>query len=305
MGIVSTLMHVSASGSARPSDVVAPAQMDSSQGVPMLRPKSGSVGKGWFADNVRFLFINGCAYEEWESKLAAQKISSLFGEVVGKDVRVHYTYLPMTFGQVIKAIRYEKEPEGCDVLLESIRERLQELHARDQKKAIDTEAIQNGHSILNGGARLCLVTHSGGGVFAEIALRKLTEKERLKIDVFSFGSPCLFKKCDYHNAQNAIAFGDPFPFLGWLISGMRTSDHFVRAGSMLQMPVLSHKFLNKPYQVMLKKIVDMYAREVRKERPLPPLLLGPTPAPSEKEEDPQAVLQESTVGSSMSQLLEI
>jgi len=267
MSVVSSLVRVSTSGLVQPSCVIAnevtSLPITSSPSPPSI-PKSGFVGGGRFAKNFRLLFVNGCSYEEWESRAAAGRISKLFGRIVGKEIKVHYAYLPMTFAQVIGALRYGIEPQGCDVLLANIRERLQELNIITQKK-IEGQ-LQDTCRLLTGGPRLAIFLHSGGGAFLKQAMEKLTREERQQIDVFGFGSACLFDKKDFHNVVNSVAYWDPFPLLGRVLSGhgfSGSSAPVMQVGSSWQMPVVSHKFFNLPYQKALEKIVETYANELK------------------------------------------
>ena len=242
--------------------------MSSTSIAPPVVAKTGSVGSGRFAKNFRLLFVNGCSYEEWESQAAAQRISKLFGKTVGKEIKVHYAYLPMTFGQVLDSIRHGIEPKGCDALLTSIREQLHELDTKMRQMAHESKALQLSRRMLVGGCRLAVFLHSGAGAFFKKVMEKLTLEERQKIDVFSFGSPWLFSKEDFHAALNAVACWDPFPLLGRLLSGQKcrsTSVPILQAGSSWQMPLVSHKFFNFPYQQALGKIAAMYADELKVE----------------------------------------
>ena len=104
-------------------------------------------------------------------------------------------------------------------------------------------------------------------------MEKLTPEERQRIDIFTFGSAWLFDKQDFHTAVNVIARWDPFPTLARMISGQWVSAAnvpIVRAGSYWQLPLVSHKFLNAPYQNALAAIVNRYAAELtRKEYATP------------------------------------
>ena len=275
MRIVSSLLNVSGSGAGPAGGIDASDLPGPSAPQPVAEPvaKSGSVGTGRFAKNLRLLFVNGCSYEEWESQAAAQRISSLFGRTVGKDIRVHYAYVPMKFSHVVGAIRHGVEPQGCDLLLTTIRERLQEMDTTLRKKVSESHVMQVGRRMLAGGCRLAIFLHSGGGAFFKKVMERLTSEERQKIDVFSFGSAWMFNKGDFHTVLNAVACWDPFPMLGRIVSGRwfpGPSAPIVRAGSSWQMPVVSHKFLHSPYQETLRKIVSMYVDEVRYEALLPP-----------------------------------
>ena len=227
----------------------------------------GSVGEGRLFRNFRVMFINGCSYEEWESIAAAQKISQLFQERIGQSVKVHYTYIPMNFKQVIHSVRWNIDPPGNDILLQSIRERLQHISKPPSQKPSRFGELEGG--------RLALVLHSGAGAYLKSIMRRLTPEERKKIDVITLGSACLFKKEDFHNAMNYIAHWDPFPRLAQFAESFwprRYNAEVLSAGSVLQAPVLSHKFFRFPYQDALKKVVDMYLEEARRSA-------GPEPLP--------------------------
>jgi hypothetical protein len=234
--------------------------------APLPIPKNGCVGKGRCARNFRLLFVNGCSYEERESQAAASRISKLFGRIAGYDVKVHYSYLPMTFRHVVGAVCYGEEPSGCDSLLANIRARLKEIDPTHRQKALQKKAERVCWRVLQGRGRLAIFLHSGAGAFFKKVMEKLTMDERKCIDVFSFGSAWLFNKEDFHNAANAVARWDPFPFLGRLVSGqwfLNSSTPVFQTGSFFQMPVVSHKFFNSSYQAALEKIVTTYAKEAK------------------------------------------
>ena len=220
----------------------------------------GSVGEGRLFRNFRVMFINGCSYEEWENIAAAEKISQLFQERIGQGIKVHYTYVPLNFKQVIHSVRWNIDPSGCDLLLQNIRERLRHIDKPPSEKPSKFGELKTG-------GRLSLVLHSGAGALLKSIMKKLTPEERKKIDVITLGSASLFKKEDFHNVMNFVAHWDPFPRLAQLAESLwprRYNAEVLSAGSIMQMPVLSHKFFRFPYQEALKKVVDMYLEEARR-----------------------------------------
>lgn len=233
---------------------------------PSVTAHHGTVGKGCFARNFRFLFVNGVGYEEWESKAAALQISELFGKIVGFTIKGHYSYLPMTFSDVCRAIRYNEEPQGCDALLADIRKLLQKVTTKIPKEFSHKKISCVCRSVLEGTGRLALFLHSGAGAFFKIVMNKLTHEERKHIDVFCFGSAWQFDKNDFHTVSNYEAYWDPFPLLGRLVSGqwfLSATTPLHPAGSLFQMPLWSHKFFRLPYQAKVQEIVGRYAKELR------------------------------------------
>jgi hypothetical protein len=228
--------------------------------------KNGSFGKGRFAKNVRMLFINGCDYEEGESKLAAQKISEQFEKTRGKQVRVHYIYLPMNFQKVKETLAKNTKPQNLDSLVLTIRQLLPHEDAHVQRSAADERAQTVARRVIKDGGRLVLFVHSGGGPYTQKALEELTPAEQGMIDVHTFGSPWLVKKGCLHGVHNHIAYGDPFPALGRWVSGQKIQGDETPvspAGSRWNMPVRSHKFLQTAYQGAVLKIASEYEAEVR------------------------------------------
>lgn len=217
-------------------------------------PTRGSVGQARLFQNFRIMFLNGCYYEESESQAAAQKISQLFRERIGADIKVHYTHIPTTFSQAREVLRRNVEHPGSTFLLQTIQKRLKNIdHPRSHKPSAFSE--------LEGGGRLALVVHSGGGVLLKSIMGQLTLKERQKIDVITMGSAWLFKKEDFHSVQNFIAYWDPVPRLAQLATSLwprRYNAEVLPAGSPLQKPVISHKFFRGPYQGALKQVIDAY-----------------------------------------------
>ena len=245
MSLLSFFTSSSSSASQHKIDpICADASTQTSPQLPQTRPPSpplpccGSVGNGRLAKNFQFLFVNGCSYEEWESQAAARRISTLFGEIAGKSIKIHYTYIPMNFSQVLSVIRGGGKIPGDDLLLTSIRTRLKKLKASCRTTKTPQRA-------LAACGRLAIFLHSGAGACFKSAMEHLTQKERKKIDVFGFGSAWLFKKEDFHDASNIIACWDPFPLLGQLLSGQRlngSSIKVLQAGTTWQMPVASRDY---------------------------------------------------------------
>ena len=221
------------------------------------KPVQGSVGQGRLFTNFRIMFVNGCDYDECESQAAAEKISHLFRERVGAEVKVHYTHIPMTFRQAIDSLRWNIPHPASDFLLQSIRKRLLKPKTHQYQKP-------STFGELKGGGRLALVLHSGGGALLKSIMAQLTPEERQKIDVITMGSAWIFKKGDFHKVKNFIAYWDPFPRLAQFATSLWPRQYHAEtlpAGSLLQKPIISHKFFRGPYQGVLKQVIDKYVEK--------------------------------------------
>ena len=222
---------------------------------PAISPTAGlgSVVQERLFRNFRVMFVNGCSYEEWENRAAAEKISKLFYERTGEAIKVHYTYVPITARQIVYSVRWNVDPPGGDILLNNIRKLLNRLDAK--KNSVRGE--------LTSGGRLALVLHSGAGALLNSIMKRLTSEERKKIDVISLGSAHIFKKEDFHEVMNFVAYWDPFPRLVQFSESLwprQYPEEVLPAGSILQLPVLAHKFFRFPYQDALRHVVEKYTQ---------------------------------------------
>jgi hypothetical protein len=204
---------------------------------------SGSVGKGEFAKNVRIIFANGADYTKEECLNTCKVISDLFKS------KVHYTYFPMTPRQVIRTVTSGKKFEVCKELEENVKKRIKKVTSPKE----------------NGAGRVIIIAHSAGG--AVLGLAELSEEEKKRIQVVSFGSARLFRPGEFGWVKNIVARCDVIPAIfsalaGWML---RFPAQVERVGPRWQMPFASHSFLNKTYQDALKRFKEEVEIELKKE----------------------------------------
>jgi len=229
-------------------------------------PEHGFVGGDLFAKNVRILFVNGLRYNKNSCYRAAFHISQIFNSAL-----VHYTYIPLTLPQIVQSIAYGSRPNGCQLLLQNIKQHLQELHNQksvvtlaQHRKTKDPE-----QKTLAGGERLIVIVHSGGGAMLEAIQNDLTEEERDRIDVISFGSAHLFRH-DYQFRQvvNVVAHGDPVPYISDLfylvtrqLRELMKPPYYVGEPEN-RIRLEHHSFLGDAYQETLKGLKEEYELEM-------------------------------------------
>jgi len=102
--------------------------------------------------------------------------------------------------------------------------------------------------------------HSRGGLVTEVALRHLTENERNRVIVYSFGSPAMLNENDFPEAQNILNSKDGVPLANpkrwWQKIGIHSysnNDQVLESNKFLE-----HSFLDPSYSSKLKKIGEHF-----------------------------------------------
>jgi hypothetical protein len=218
--------------------------------------ENGSVGTKLFSRNIRVLYVNGVGNSLAKCHETTSSISRIFN-----NSRINYTYIPLRYDQVIRTIMSNHRPGGCSLLIDHIRELLEELGRTERNASLTrSELPVCHHHPLGREGRLLIFAHSGGGAMVEAIREELTPEERSRIHVYSFGSAHLFSSAEgFEKVSNAVARGDPVPGI------CRRVDRRFKPlgeewwiGTPAVLNISNHSIINDVYQHAMWQIREKY-----------------------------------------------
>ena len=192
----------------------------------------GTVGLCERKDHIRISYANGMNTKADKCAMQAMKISTLHG-----FNNVHFAHDP-TEG-VLKDIFVAAQMMVFNIQTDSVKK----LTALWQKLFAEMGGDNNPDS------RIVHYAHSRGGLVTELAFKNLTEAEKKKMIILSFGSPAIFDESVH--SVNVLNTHDPIPRINprrWLqdigVNDFAKNDHLVESSK----AGMDHGFLNTTYQ---------------------------------------------------------
>ena len=195
-----------------------------------------TVGKKEASDGIRVTFINGILNAHFNAYKAAKMISEAHG-----NVKVYYLYTASQgfTGDVMKGIMYRVgvvSPQAT-LLTETWKKLIQEMGGVNS----DGEIIHYAHSL--------------GAVDSYMAMNLLTEDERKKIHMITFGSPSLDSPRD--QVKHFVSTNDGVPVLdgiNYFSARLRGRDDVVFLPSSSTIPLTDHPLSVPSYS---RKVEDL------------------------------------------------
>lgn len=159
-------------------------------------PQEGCVGRSFYADNVRILFVNGILTTASECEANARVISKIFS-----NTRVDYAYIPTSIADTMESVIFSRPVAGSSYLLSSIQRNLESLKNRPDPTLI-------------------IMAHSGGAATLHAITQALSEREKNMIHVITFGAAYIFSDTDGFKAvTNIVAERDIVPRVSSFATG--------------------------------------------------------------------------------------
>jgi hypothetical protein len=212
-----------------------------------------------YAENARFIFLNGVGSQLSGNVEKAAKISKIFD---GCPIEV--VHVPLTFAKAFYALGGDK-PRGADLVVQTITDLYSEIQDKPGPASPKPET-----KILNGGPRLICIAHSGGAATLKSVLSDIPLSIRENMDVITIGGAHQFSTGDFRHVRNYIAEKDILSILR-LVDKTETQKQYDLQTHVVptmegEGAVACHQFNSQTYRNVLDQIRYEYEQERSKVR---------------------------------------